>query len=308
MEDNQIQQPQQNNLTEPTQSFLHRWFPTIVGIAIVVFVGGGVLVWQNFVEPKEEVKDEIVLQQEASEILQQESTDKVVAYLKENITDIVQAEPVLGATKFFVYEVEFYEENKLIATFEDGHVGGYVLGKYSVEGGEVKVTYLGEAFNFDEKKLSDLKQRYEFCPMGTLGWQIYRSEEFGFEIKYPRNWAVSSILPDAFSLFLESITFNEVGKEYNIEESPVDAIIVSIKAWDGDSTPLDLANKRNEYGGTVTQSFIDGKKAAQMVDYIGSGTYVIGNGHLYVISTPTGLGKEVLNVYGSMISTFKFTR
>ena len=46
MKDNQIQQPQQNNPIEPTQPFLHRWIPAIVGIAIVVFVGGGVLAYQ----------------------------------------------------------------------------------------------------------------------------------------------------------------------------------------------------------------------------------------------------------------------
>lgn len=48
MEDSQIQQPQPNNPIEPMQSFLHRWLPTIVGIAIVVFIGGGVLAWQYF--------------------------------------------------------------------------------------------------------------------------------------------------------------------------------------------------------------------------------------------------------------------
>lgn len=49
MDDNQIQQPQLHNPIEPPQSFVQRWLPTIIGIAIVVFVGGGVLVWNFFV-------------------------------------------------------------------------------------------------------------------------------------------------------------------------------------------------------------------------------------------------------------------
>lgn len=48
MEDNQTQQPQQNNQINPSQSFIHRWLPTIVGVVIVVFVGGGVLAYQNW--------------------------------------------------------------------------------------------------------------------------------------------------------------------------------------------------------------------------------------------------------------------
>lgn len=182
MEDNQTQQPQLNNPTEPSQSFIHRWLPTIIGIAIVIFVGGGVLAWQYFGGLKEKVKDET--------ISQQESNDKVVAYLKENITDIVQAEPVLGATQFFMYEyedeVEFYEENKFIAIFEDGHIQGYLFGKYSVEDGEVKITYLDETF--DGKELIDLKQKYEFSSIGTLDWQTYQNKELGFAVKYPETW------------------------------------------------------------------------------------------------------------------------
>ena len=46
MEDNQVQQPQLNNQIEPTPSFLRRWLLMIVGIAIVVFAGGGVLAYQ----------------------------------------------------------------------------------------------------------------------------------------------------------------------------------------------------------------------------------------------------------------------
>lgn len=59
MENNQIQRPQLNNSAEPTQSFIHRWLPTIAGVVIVVFIGGGVLAWQYFGVPGEENKDEI---------------------------------------------------------------------------------------------------------------------------------------------------------------------------------------------------------------------------------------------------------
>ena len=57
MEDNQIQQPQLNNQVKPSQPFIRRWLPTIAGIAIVVFVGGGVFAWQYFGVPGEEIED-----------------------------------------------------------------------------------------------------------------------------------------------------------------------------------------------------------------------------------------------------------
>jgi len=45
MENNQTQQPQPANQIQP-HKVLHRWLPTIIGVAIVVFVGGGALAYQ----------------------------------------------------------------------------------------------------------------------------------------------------------------------------------------------------------------------------------------------------------------------
>jgi len=64
---------------------------------------------------------------------QEDNQELVIEHVQENINNLVEMEPVLGAPSFYVYKVDFYLENKLIAQFEDGHILGYLLAEYSVE-------------------------------------------------------------------------------------------------------------------------------------------------------------------------------
>lgn len=122
------------------------------------------------------------------ETLKKNEREKVSEFLEQNINNYVQAEPVLGAPQFFIYdEVEFYEGNKFIAPFEDGHIGGYLLGTYSIENGEIEIIYLDETLR--EEELDGLKKKHGFIEdIETSDWEIYRNDEYGFELKYPESW------------------------------------------------------------------------------------------------------------------------
>jgi len=147
---------------------------------------------------------------------------KVVEYLQQNITMLVKAKPVLGASKFFVYDkVEFYEGNKFIVPFEDGHIGGYVLGKYSIENGEIQITYFDETLR--QETLDELKRRYGFVGIDTSGWQTYRNEEFGFELQHPSQGVGIKVITG--EPFLEAY-LKEFDKSRTAEHPEFDPIVI----------------------------------------------------------------------------------
>lgn len=155
----------------------------IVVVVSVLIVVGGIWLLQAGLGPSSPVPTPSPQPQE-----QQQIQEQVNEFLKQNINDYVQAEPVLGAPRFFIYEeVEFYPGNKFIATFEDGHILGYMLGTYSTEGGNIQIQYLAETFNNEgEPSLEELKLQHGFASgINTSNWQTYQNDEYGFEVKHP---------------------------------------------------------------------------------------------------------------------------
>lgn len=104
----------------------------------------------------------------------------VINHLDVNINDIVKAKPVLGATKFFIRAIQFYPDNKFITSFDDGHILGYLFGKYILEGDQVRIEYIDETF--DLEKLDELKIKYQFPVDEAINY--LRSEQVSFEWKW----------------------------------------------------------------------------------------------------------------------------
>lgn len=81
----------------------------------------------------------------------------VIDYLQANITKMIKAKPILGATKWGFYDIAFYSSNKILVLFEDGHITGGFLGSYSMNDGKVSIKYIDEVINTgdEDKKLSE---------------------------------------------------------------------------------------------------------------------------------------------------------
>ncbi|GEM_PF-7130282 len=158
-------------------------FLIVVLIAVVISVAGILLL--RYTQERNEFWDP-----HEPQIIEQQIQEQVTDFLKLNITSYVKAKPVLGASRFFVDDVEFHKDNKFIATFEDGHILGYMLGTYSTESGNIQIHYLAETFNeAREPSLEELKLQYGFINgTDTSNWQTYRNEEFGFEFRYPKDF------------------------------------------------------------------------------------------------------------------------
>ncbi len=76
---------------------------------------------------------------------------RAVTYLNDNINHLVKIKPTLGATKFNIASVIFFDRGKFIAEFEDGHINGYLYG-YCFIADNVSVTPIEEIVNQSSAK------------------------------------------------------------------------------------------------------------------------------------------------------------
>ena len=186
----QNKQPVQQEQLNPSSIRKYLVHPKLLlaaALVAVVLVVGGILLLQAMQPAQSPVQNEFWDPHEPA-IIEKQIQEQVTEFLKLNITSYVQAEPVLGASRFFIYDkVEFYGGNKFVAPFEDGHIGGYLLGEYSIqENGKVQIIYLAETLR--EENLQDLKQEHGFIKIDISSWQTYRNAEFGFETQIPEEW------------------------------------------------------------------------------------------------------------------------
>ena len=294
-----------------------RLYLFIVLVAVVLTVGGILLlrIMQSAqVEPRSVTPQTTpgLRQQETETSDYGEEQNKVVDYLRENITSIVQVEPVLGAPRFFISgKVEFYEGNKFIAPFEDGHIGGYLLSEYSIENGEVRIVYLGETLNQEE--VDELKKKHGFIDIDidTSTWQTYRNDEFGFELQYPSGGKVikTSYGPRIMLLLAEEGT--------NLSEKYLDIAI------DGPSAHIGglVSSEQVSLGGNLFMKEIRGGAAAgniydtesYLINYEGrkynlSFTLHSGNiGNYDPSIRPKEFNKDQeKKVFNQILSTFRF--
>lgn len=102
----------------------------------------------------------------------------VINYLEANITNLVKAKPVLGSTKWGIYNVYFYDTDKIIVGFEDGHITGGFIGSYSVNGNVVSVQYIDEIMSTGNE-ISQLSSKYNLSDNKAIK---YTRTSSGFEL------------------------------------------------------------------------------------------------------------------------------
>ena len=136
----------------------------------------------------------------------------------------------------------------------------------------------------------------------TADWQAYTNEEYGFEVRYPENWATDKISQERSVIFYKS----NAPKDFYGNIVPV--IIIEVK----DNTQQLPVNQwiENNKGNLVS------KEGSEMVDGI-EGSKIIEKGIVDYLVVYTGKDRimyrisipkdsEYLAVFNQILSTFKF--
>ncbi len=137
----------------------------------------------------------------------------------------------------------------------------------------------------------------------TSDWKIYRNEEYGYKVKYPRDWAAEKISERSSSFYKTDAPQDLYGKpafpititiENNPQQLPIDQWIEQNKE------DLILSEKESIIiDETPGVKFIE----AGMVSYLS--VYVGKKSTIYRISTPDN--SEYLSTFNQILSTFKWT-
>ena len=139
--------------------------------------------------------------------------------------------------------------------------------------------------------------------MDISNWQTYRNEEYGFEIKYPADWNISSITE-------KDVWINNPKKGYMIEGSVEDPILISIFPDCQSNLPQLLQVWNAKYNISITKKNNDLGVVYYYAGY-GNGAIVCLNEKSYAISisssvmTTPEIEKELQPVLYAMIKSIK---
>lgn len=136
----------------------------------------------------------------------------------------------------------------------------------------------------------------------TKDWQVYRNEEFGFEIKYPKDWKVSDgFRPIVFSpKDISNYTVSINSTYLNIDILDIDKEIEYYKNKGTFISEFKIENgacikfKAQTKGGEIPAAFMIGKNHTIYINYEAFGTFSNDEYNQYK------------KVYDQMLSTFKF--
>lgn len=196
--------------------------------------------------------------------------------------------------------------NKRISTL----IGILIILIWAVLAGWVLVQQLGElskeVLEIPEEKISPVTDE-------TADWQTYRNEEYGFEIKYPKNWGIK--------------------EQYNIEEGAAIAFdIIGEKTIESEAYPLTIEiQKQTILRDKAVEEWLRSKEDVDFkIDVIGTqavnnktativkadlaligieyGAILVSDGYVYSIyvSGAQDFAKDTERALYKMLSTFKF--
>ena len=143
----------------------------------------------------------------------------------------------------------------------------------------------------------------------TASWKTYRNEEYGFEIKYPKDWYIYANNPS--DVFIQ-LTKEELGS--SIPGPHPDAFEIEVKSITLNTTLLQAIQWRldeiKKAGISFTQENIkigrkDGLKIITICEGVGCGApewFVVNGNYLYHLDSNLGYS----NIFDEILSTFKF--
>ena len=189
---------------------------------------------------------------------------------------------------------------------------------------EAQVNGLNSKIADTEKLLADSLATAETAAVATsatASWKTYTSTNYGFSLKYPKDWTVSE--PINNSIALRSATTNQWYTE-NANNSAVDGIAndititfyntisdADINADKSAKTIADLVNQTGSGRSGVTQTIFSGGTAYEYTIAGMTSSYEImagNNDHVYTIGSNAETKTNLTEIQKQIIASFSFNK
>jgi len=132
-------------------------------------------------------------------------------------------------------------------------------------------------------------------------WKIYRNEEYGFEIKYPKDWYVETEISPPLGTKL-SVSFENYPPGEGIEKEDYQLIVFTIE----ERSIAQWLEKGREAEAKIEEFTVGSEKGYKAtIPQVGISAVVAKNKYLYslMITFPTIEGKKI---FDQMLSTLRF--